>query len=146
MYLLIYSRNHRNCSPSPYHYSWCLLHTGLVTECVCQYISETMRTMPLHHDTIHGVHYIQVYRRNVFNGIFQRPWELFSFTLTLLMMFITCRYTDKMCSTIYFRDYGNCAPTTWRYSRYSLHMGILTECVYRYILGTMETIHFSMRK
>ena len=53
MYLLIYSKNHKKCSPSPWHYSWCLLHTGLATECVCRYISKTMGTVPLHHDTIH---------------------------------------------------------------------------------------------
>jgi hypothetical protein len=35
-----------------------------------RYIPEAMGIVPLHPDTIHGVHYIQVYRRNVSIDIF----------------------------------------------------------------------------
>jgi len=33
---------------------------------------------------------------------------LFLFTLTLFMMFITYRYTDEMCLSVYSRDHENC--------------------------------------
>jgi hypothetical protein len=70
MCLSVYSRDHRNCSPSPWHCSRCSLHMSIPMECVCWYILETIETVPLHPSTNHGVHYIGVYRRNVFVGIF----------------------------------------------------------------------------
>ena len=42
IYLSVYSRDHENCSPSPWHYSRYSLHTGIPTECVRWYILETM--------------------------------------------------------------------------------------------------------
>jgi hypothetical protein len=53
------------------------------------------------------VHYIQVYEQNVSIGIFQWLWEPFPFCLTLFMVFITYRYTNGMCSSIYSSDYKN---------------------------------------
>jgi hypothetical protein len=91
MYLSVYSRDHGNCRYTIWHQhcSWCLLHTGIPTECVSRYIPETMRTLPsvyfryhrnssLLNGIIHGVHYIQVYRWNLSVGIFQKPWKLFT--------------------------------------------------------------------
>jgi hypothetical protein len=107
MYLLIYSKNHKKCSPSPWHYSWCLLHTGLATECVCRYIPETMGIVPLHPNIVNDVHYMQVYWQNVFNDIFQRLWELCPYNLALFTVFITYRYIDRMCLSVYSRDHEN---------------------------------------
>jgi len=45
MCLSVYFRDHRNCASSPSYYSRYSLYTGIPTECVCQYISETMRTV-----------------------------------------------------------------------------------------------------
>jgi hypothetical protein len=70
IYLSVYSRDHGNCSPSPWHYSRYSLHTGIPTECVRWYILETMGTVPLHLGIVYDVHYIWVYRRNMFVGIF----------------------------------------------------------------------------
>jgi hypothetical protein len=44
MFLLVYSSGNANHSPSPYHYSWCQLHTGLPTK---RYIPVVMRMFPL---------------------------------------------------------------------------------------------------
>ena len=77
MYLLVYSRDYENCSPSSWHYSRCSLDTGILMECVHWYMSETMRTVPLLPCTVHNIHYIQVYRHNVSVGIFQRLLDLF---------------------------------------------------------------------
>ena len=44
MFLLVYSSGNANYSPSPYHYSWCQLHTGLPTK---RYIPVVMRMFPL---------------------------------------------------------------------------------------------------
>ena len=87
----------------------CTLHMGIPTKYICRYIPETMETVLLHPDTIHGIHYIQVYQRNVFVGIYQRPWELFPFTLALFTMFITYEYTDGICLSVYSKDHENCS-------------------------------------
>ena len=92
---LVYSKDCRNYSPSLSHYSWCSLHTGISTEYVYWYIPEN--------------NFSEIYRQNVFIGIFQRLWELFLFSLTLFMMFITYRYTNRICSLVYSRDYENCS-------------------------------------
>ena len=51
---------------------------GIPTECVHWYISKTVGIIPLLSDIVHDVHYIQVYQQNMFVGIFQRLWELFT--------------------------------------------------------------------
>jgi hypothetical protein len=38
----VYSRDHGNYVPSPLYYSWCSLHMGILIECVCWYIQQTM--------------------------------------------------------------------------------------------------------
>jgi hypothetical protein len=99
-----------------------------------------METVPFLLGTVQGVHSIQVYRHNVSIGIFQRLWELFPFSLTLFIVLIIYRYTDKICPSVYSSDHGNCFYSTWHYSRCSLHTSILMECVCRYILETMRTV------
>jgi len=42
---LVYSRDHGNCAPSPWHCLQCSLHTSIPIKCVCRYIPETMRTI-----------------------------------------------------------------------------------------------------
>jgi hypothetical protein len=106
-------------------------------ECIHWYIPVTMRTIPLFPST---VHYLWVYRRNVSVSIFQRLWELFSFSLTLFMVFITYKYTDKMCPSVYSSDYGNCSLSPWHCSRCSLHTNISTECFCGYISETMRIV------
>ena len=85
------------------------LHTGIPIKYIRQYILETIRTIPFHHSTVHGVYYIRVYRSIVLNDIFQRPWKLFNFTLILFIMCIIYGYTDGMCLSMYSRDYRNCS-------------------------------------
>jgi hypothetical protein len=85
----------------------CSLHTGISMECVRWYILETMGIVPLHPDIVNGVHYIWVYWQNVFNDIFQRLWELCPYNLALFTVFITYRYIDRMCLSVYSRDHGN---------------------------------------
>jgi len=51
---------------------------GIPTECVHWYISKTVGIIPLLSDIVHDVHYIRVYQHNMFVGIFQRLWELFT--------------------------------------------------------------------
>jgi hypothetical protein len=107
MCLSVYFKDHGNCAPSPWHYSRCSLHTGISMECVRWYILETMGIVPLHPDIVNGVHYIWVYWQNVFNDIFQRLWELCPYNLALFTVFITYRYIDRMCLSVYSRDHGN---------------------------------------
>ena len=83
------------------------LHTGIPIKYIRQYILETIRTIPFHHSTVHGVYYIRVYRSIVLNDIFQRPWKLFNFTLILFIMCIIYGYADGMCLSMYSRDYRN---------------------------------------
>jgi hypothetical protein len=58
----VYSRGDENCSPSPWHYSRCSLHTGIPPECFHRYILETMKIVPLHPSIVLGIHYTRVYR------------------------------------------------------------------------------------
>ena len=83
--------------------------------------------------------YRQYYWGNVSVSIFQRPWELFSFSL-VFKVFITYRYTDEMCSLIYPKNYRNYSSSLWYCSRCLLHMSIPTECVCQYIPKTMRTV------
>jgi hypothetical protein len=127
MYSLIYSRDHRNCSPSPWHCSRCSLHTGIYTKCFHRYIPCTLRTVPLHPGIVHGIHYIRVYRWNMSVGILQRPQKLFPFTLTLFIVFIIYKYTNIICPSIYFRDHENYFPSPWQCSKCLLHMGVAPD-------------------
>ena len=138
----IYSKDNGNCSLSPWQCSWCSLHMGIPTECVYQYIPKTIGIVLLFPGTIHSVHYIRVYQGNVFIGIFQRPWELFPFSLVLFMVFIIYGYNDRMCSSIYSRYYGNCSFFPWNYLWYLLHTGILMKCFHWYILEIVGTVPF----
>jgi len=60
---------------------------GIPTECVHWYISKTVGIIFLLSNIVHDVHYIRVYQHNMFVGIFQRLWELF-----------TSRCADNKCS------------------------------------------------
>jgi hypothetical protein len=112
------------------------------TKCIRRYIPKTIEIVPLHPNTVEGVHYVRVHQQNVSVGIFQRPWKLFPFTLTLFIVFITYGYTNEMCLSVYSRDHENCAPSPWHYSQCSLHTCISTKYVHRYILETMRTVAF----
>ena len=82
MYSSIYSRNQRNYSLSPWHYSWYLLHTSIATECVYRYISENMGIVPLH-PTMFMVFIIYRYKDEMCLSIYSRnhgncspsPWH-----------------------------------------------------------------------
>jgi hypothetical protein len=140
MYPSVNSKDHWNCSPSPWHCSRCSLRTGIPTKYIRRHIPKTMENVPLHFNTVHGVHYIQVYQRNVSVSIFHRPLELCPFTLALFPVFITYGYTDKMCPSVYFRDHENCALSPWHYSWCLLHTSIPIKWVRRYIPKTMKTV------
>jgi hypothetical protein len=56
--LSVYFKDHENFAPLTWHCSRCSLHTSILIECVRRYIPETMKTVPLHPGTVHGVHYI----------------------------------------------------------------------------------------
>jgi len=140
MCLSIYFKDYGNRSPSPWQCSWCSLHMSIPTKCVYWYIPKTIGIILLLLGTIHGIHYIQLYQRNVFIGIFQRPWELFPFSLALFMVFITYGYNDIMCPSIYSRYHGNCSFFPWNYLWYLLHTCISMKCFHRYILEIVGTV------
>jgi hypothetical protein len=48
----------------------CTLHTSISKECVRWSILEIMRTVPLHPNNVHSIHYIWVYQWNVSFDIF----------------------------------------------------------------------------
>jgi hypothetical protein len=86
-----------------------ILHIGIPTKYICRYILETIIIVFIHFDIVHGIHYIRVYPQNVFISILQRYWELCPFTLALFMVFITYGYIDKMCPSVYSKDYKKCS-------------------------------------
>jgi len=66
-----------------------------------------MGTILIHLDTIHDIHYIWVYQKTVFISIFQRPWELYHFTLSLFSVHYIQVYRWNVSVGI-FRDYKKC--------------------------------------
>jgi len=85
----------------------CTLYTGIPIKSICRYILETMGTILIHLDTIHDIHYIWVYQKTVFISIFQRPWELYHFTLSLFSVHYIRVYRWNVSVGI-FRDYEKC--------------------------------------
>jgi hypothetical protein len=83
--------------------------------------------------------YRQYYWGNVSVGIFQRPWELFFFSL-IFKVFITYRYIDEMCLSIYPKNYKNYSSSFWYCLQCLLYISMLMECVYQYILKNMRIV------
>jgi len=81
------------------------------------------------------------YRWVVSVSILQRWCILLLLSLTLFMVFITHRYMDKLCLSVYSKSDGNCSLSPWHSSWCSLHMGILMDITHRYIPEAMIPIN-----
>jgi hypothetical protein len=76
-YLSIYSRDYGNYSHSPWHYSRYSLHMSIPKNCVYQYISKTMRTVPLYPVIVQCSLHTSIPMKCVRRYI-QRLWEMFT--------------------------------------------------------------------